>query len=277
MPSNIGGDNMDPEYNPHVRKTRKPKTPLMKKQVKKAAKIEVPWMHRAKDLPLALFHTTVGPIIGRLDGASREKSEAFKLRLWAPAVVRVGLTPGQAPDANTSDYAVTFQPIALVETHIDLSTMTPFGRSPVPEAIVPAYEAFFDKVAAGEYSLTRTMAKTTQAAPHVSALREWPFPWPEDSDHYAWLTRKVYELPDDEVVARDDQRRVLVKRTLYGRLYDASVDKIASNFDLSPFEVRRVSAAIDKAFPGLEEHKARLRELISKPAPGVVIDETSTS
>lgn len=123
------------------------------------------WFDHARTLPLALFHTTIGPIIGRVDKAPAGDVGPFKLRLWAPAAIRMGFAPGQ-PGTFNAQYSVTFQPIALVETYLDLSIETPFGRSPVPEALIPAYEEYFAKSAAGDYAFARTVASVEQAVPH---------------------------------------------------------------------------------------------------------------
>lgn len=132
----------------------------------RAHKAGTPWFDYAKGLELALFHTTIGPIIGRIDKVPAGDVGPFKLRLWAPAAIRMGFIPGQ-PGTFNAKYSVTFQPIALVETYLDLSIETPFGRSPVPEALIPAYEEYFAKSAAGEYAFSaRTVANVEQAAPH---------------------------------------------------------------------------------------------------------------
>lgn len=151
----------------------------MKKQALKATKTkrttraakapDVAWHARAQELPIALFHTTIGPIIGHVDAVGDPGAYPFNLRLWAPAAIRMGFQPGQ-PGAFVTQYSVTFQPIALVETYLDLSAETPFGRSPVPEALVPAYADYFRKVAAGEYSFTRVVTNVQQAAPHEAPV-----------------------------------------------------------------------------------------------------------
>ncbi len=181
MPNNFGGDQLDPDYAPHLQRKQRVKRMQMKKQsqkkprTKKTAKpAEVAWHVRAQRLPLALFHTTVGPIIGHIERIDDPDAESFSFRLWAPAAIRMGFQPGQ-PGAFVAQYSVTFQPIALVETYLDLSTETPFGKSPVPEALVPSYADYFARIAAGEYSFTRVTSHVQQAAPHeapVAALAE---------------------------------------------------------------------------------------------------------
>jgi hypothetical protein len=140
-----------------------------KPKAKKAAKsAEVAWHVRAQGLPLALFHTTIGPIIGHVEKIG-SLSDGFNLRLWAPAAIRMGFQPGQ-PGTLVAQYSVTFQPIALVETYLDLSAETPFGRSPVPETLVPAYADYFAKVATGEYAFTRVTTHVQQGAPHEAPV-----------------------------------------------------------------------------------------------------------
>jgi hypothetical protein len=267
------------------------KEDIMKTQARKTKKVaklaELPWFHRAKSLPLALYHTTIGPIIGRVDKAPASDVGSFKLRLWAPAAIRMGYVPGQ-PGTFNAQYSVTFQPIALVETYLDLSVETPFGRSPVPEALVPAYEEYFAKAAAGEYSFARKVAHVEQAAPHgamveVEVAARGPIevsglPWPSGSDPHTWLTRKVYGLDEDEAVGRDDPRRVLVKRAFFGWAYNATAEKVAKDFDFDPDDVRTVYEAIDEEIPA--EDQAGVKTFLNRPKPinsGVTPDETDVS
>lgn len=195
MPSNFGGDQHDPDYNPDARKAsrkQRVKRMQMKKQsqrkprAKKAAAQarapEVAWHVRARELPIALFHTTIGPIIGHVEPVGRP-GDGFNLRLWAPAAIRMGFQPGQ-PGALVAQYSVTFQPIALVETYLDLSAETPFGRSPVPEALVPAYADYLAQVAAGEHSFARVTTQVQQGVPHEVPIgtRAEDVPAPADPD-----------------------------------------------------------------------------------------------
>lgn len=262
------------------------------KKTTKAAAAEVAWDIRAQGLPLALFHTTIGPIIGRVENAAEPDAGPFSIRLWAPAAIRMGYQPGQ-PGALVAQYAVTFQPIALIETYLDLSAETPFGRSPVPSALVPAYEAYFAKVAAGEYSFARSTAHVEQAMPHEAPIAEGEplaenatpaFPWPEGSetetdrgsDYYDWLTRKVYSLSDEEALDRDDVRRTLVKRSLTGWAFDAQPQKVAASFDFDVNDVMFAYKAFDDTFLGAETDKARIRKLLSPPTRVEQIDEESS-
>ena len=220
------------------------------------AKESVKWFDHARGLPLVLLHTTVGPIIGRTEKTPRPEhaghwdyNVSFSLRMWAPAAVRMGLMSGQ-PGVLVSDarYLVTFQPLSLVETYIDLSDATPFGRSPVPDALVAAYEEYFEKVVAGEYSLNRVAVQVAQAQPHASEVPAMEFPWPAGSDPHTWLTRKVYDLGDDEAIDRDDPRRVLVKRAFFGWAYNATAEKVAGSFGLDLSYVRSAYDTIDRVF-----------------------------
>jgi hypothetical protein len=145
------------------------KEDIMKTQERKAKKTTgtkdkaaAGWPDRARALPLALFHTTAGPIIGRVD---RPRAPGpFKFRLWAPAMLSMSLTPGaDVASAVTAPCAVTFRPLMFVETYLDLAIETSLGCSPVPDALVAPYDAYFDKVAAGEYAFARTVARVEQA------------------------------------------------------------------------------------------------------------------
>ena len=182
MPNNFGGDQHDPDYNPDAQKAsrkQRVKRTAMKKQTQKASKtaktkpVEAAWHVRAQALPIMLFHTTIGPIIGRVEKTKGSGVGSFDIRMWAPAAIRMGFQPGQ-PGAFVAQYSVTFQPIALIETYLDLSTETPFGRSPVPQALIPAYEDYFAKIAAGDYSFARSTAHVEQAMPHEAPIVDAP-------------------------------------------------------------------------------------------------------
>lgn len=182
MPNNFGGDQHDPDYNPDAQKAsrkQRVKRNAMKKQAQKVSKTaktktkptEVAWHEQAKALPIMLFHTTIGPIIGRVEKTKGSGVGSFDIRMWAPAAIRMGFQPGQ-PGAFVAQYSVTFQPIALIETYLDLSSETPFGRSPVPQALIPAYEDYFAKIAAGDYSFARSTAHVEQATPHEAPIAD---------------------------------------------------------------------------------------------------------
>lgn len=267
----------------------------MKKQAqkkprpKKPAKLaEVAWHVRARELPLALFHTTIGPIIGYVETVG-SLGDGFNLRLWAPAAIRMGFQPGQ-PGAFVAQYSVTFQPIALVETYLDLSAGTPFGRSPVPEALVPAYADYFAKIAAGEYAYARITTHVQQAAPHeapVGAPAEGtssapqepiePLPWAPGTDPHTWLARKVYDLREDEILERDDPRRTLVKRAFFGWAYDATAEKVAEKFDFDADAVQRVYDVINEEISA--EDQARAKAFLNPPEThgSAVPDESALS
>lgn len=182
MPNNFGGDQHDPDYNPDAQKAsrkQRVKRIAMKKQAQKVSKTaktktkpaEAAWHVRAQALPIMLFHTTIGPIIGRVEKTKGSGVGSFDIRMWAPAAIRMGFQPGQ-PGAFVAQYSVTFQPIALIETYLDLSTETPFGRSPVPQALIPAYEDYFERIAAGDYSFARSTAHVEQAMPHEAPIAD---------------------------------------------------------------------------------------------------------
>jgi hypothetical protein len=138
---------------------------------KKSTKNPVKWFDHARKLPVELFHTTVGPMIGRVEKAPSDSGQ-FRVRLYAPAIIQVGFVGADKadPSATVMQQRIVFQPIALVETHIDLSTATPYGRSPVPESLLPAYDEYFEKFVNGDYGLRRVVAKVEQGAPHVASI-----------------------------------------------------------------------------------------------------------
>jgi hypothetical protein len=126
------------------------------------------WQIAARRLPLELFHTTLGPIIGRTGRA--EGGGQFRVRIWAPAIMKIALASGEDDQNDTAvRQRVVFQPIAFVESYFDLSVSTPAGRSPVPESIIGGYEEFFDKFAEGEYAIRRSVIEVVQEAPHESS------------------------------------------------------------------------------------------------------------
>lgn len=134
----------------------------------KKTKIEMKWFDYAAKLPVGLFMTTAGPLIGKVDKAPSDMGQ-FRIRLWAPAALQMGMAQ---PDkgAVTSDVTqqrVVFQPLALIETYIDLSAATPYGRAPVPSSLLPSYEEYFAKFVNGTYELRRTVAKVETGAPHA--------------------------------------------------------------------------------------------------------------
>lgn len=297
MPNNFGGDQQDPDYNPGAAQKASRKQRVKRMQMKKQAQkkprakktvplAEVAWHVRAQTLPLGLFHTTVGPIIGHVEQVTGPSAGVFNLRLWAPAVIRVGLPPEQSAGtaAINANIWASFHPIALVETYLDLSTATPFGRSPVPQAIVSSYEAYFAKVAAGEYSFARLTVPAEHTMPCETPIdaaeseRRSPS-WPGASDPHTWLTRKVYGLSEDEVIERDDPRRVIVKRAFFGWSYDASVDKVARDFDFNEADVRRVYDVIETLS---DEDKTGAKKVLGTRStfpnrPLVSVDETGSS
>jgi hypothetical protein len=150
--------------------------------MKKMAKGTMKWFDHAKNMPLGLFFTTMGPIIGKVDKAPADMGQ-FRVRIWAPAMVQIGFLPPDkaAPEATSVQQRVVFQPLALIETHIDLSTAAPFGRAPVPDSLVASYEEYFAKFIDGEYSLRRVVAKVETGAGHEVTPPE-PLPAPEQDD-----------------------------------------------------------------------------------------------
>jgi len=300
MPSNFGGDQSDTEYAPHlcVKKTKLKATrvrPKMKKQAGKkqvsrsrqrpvAALPTAPTWPEIAQFPLALFHTTIGPIIGRIQATP--VADEFSTRLWAPAVVQMSFAQSESQDGR-SEYRAVFQPIALVDTYLDLSASTPFGRSPVPDALLQPYFEYFDKFAAGEYAFARVVSRVQQASAHRVAVA--PINGPDDvpdtleravglltnyewslSQFIDWAMGQVYDLD----ARKDPGLRLLVKRALYGIYYDASIEKMARSAGASIEAMTDAVNRIKARFPDLRDYKdailARSREpgLVSKDARG---------
>lgn len=146
--------------------TKKTKTKTKTAPKKKPA---TKWFDHAAKLPVGLFFTTMGPIIGKVDKAPSDMGQ-FRVRLWAPAMLQVGLAPVDARPGVPLDAVqqrVVFQPLALIETHVDLSAAAPYGRAPVPDSLLPHYEEYFAKFTQGAYELRRVVAKLETEGAHV--------------------------------------------------------------------------------------------------------------
>ena len=68
------------------------------------------------------------------------------------------------------------------------------------------------------------------------------------SDPFTEIGREIYNDPD---MQRSDKRRNLIKGTVYGRLYGAGVAKQAITAGVAETQMRQVSDAFDKRFPGM--------------------------
>lgn len=203
MPNNFGGDQLDPEYAPHHTANKRTRKAMSKKTAKKTSKKteEQKWHDRAAKLPVGLFFTTMGPIIGKVDKAPSDMGQ-FRVRLWGPAMVQISFVQPEkvGTEATKIQQRAVFQPLALIETHIDLSTAAPFGRAPVPAALLPSYEEFFAKFVAGEYGLTRIVAKVETGAPHVVDMTQ-DEPTPSNGEVPAAETSTPRSESDENVVS----------------------------------------------------------------------------
>lgn len=140
----------------------------MSKKTTKKAKPAIKWFDHAAKLQVGLFFTTMGPIIGKVDKAPADMGQ-FRVRLWAPAMLQVGM---MQPDKNATttevmQQRVVYQPLAFIETYIDLSVAAPSGRAPVPASLMTGYEEYFAKFTQGAYELRRVVTKVETGAPHV--------------------------------------------------------------------------------------------------------------
>lgn len=111
-----------------------------KKKPKHEKVVLLNWDSIAK-LPLALFHTSMGPMMGHIGKAIGSPPPFDKIRLYAPSLLRT--MPGK----------VAFLPIAFAEQWLDLSTATPSATSPVPPLVAEAYADYFEMFRQGKYSL----------------------------------------------------------------------------------------------------------------------------
>jgi hypothetical protein len=88
-------------------------------------------------MPVGLFHTLKGPLIGKV-----AKKDATRVRVFAPAML------GQPVPSK-----VIFLPIAFCEEYIELFWTTMFGASPPPNIVVQGYKSFFDQFVKGAYNM----------------------------------------------------------------------------------------------------------------------------
>lgn len=78
------------------------------------------------------------------------------------------------------------------------------------------------------------------------------------SDPFTEIGREVYQEPD---MQRSDKRRSLIKGMVYGRLYGAGVAKQALTAGVSEAQMRSVSDAFDKRFPGMIRFQKKIENL----------------
>ena len=70
------------------------------------------------------------------------------------------------------------------------------------------------------------------------------------SDPFTEIGREIYQEPD---MQKSDKRRALIKGVVYGRLYGAGIAKQALTAGVPEDQMRSVSNAFDKRFPGMQK------------------------
>lgn len=94
-------------------------------------------VEKARKLPLTMFHTLKGPVMGHAKPGGRQY-----VRVWAPAALHM-----------PSPSNVLFLPVAFCEEYIDLSLATLFGIGTVPEIVAQGYDGFFENFLKGNYRM----------------------------------------------------------------------------------------------------------------------------
>ena len=77
------------------------------------------------------------------------------------------------------------------------------------------------------------------------------------SDPFTEIGREIYNDPN---MQRSDKRRNLIKGTVYGRLYGAGVAKQAVTAGVPENQMRQVSDAFDKRFPGMAMFQRQIED-----------------
>lgn len=98
-----------------------------------------PNLEKQRQMPLVIFQSVRGPIIGRA-----QTLNARTTRLYAPAHVG-SPAPGK----------VMFMPLLFCEEYIDINVDAAafFGTHPVPDVIAQGYESYFNEFNAGSYKM----------------------------------------------------------------------------------------------------------------------------
>jgi DNA polymerase-1 len=78
------------------------------------------------------------------------------------------------------------------------------------------------------------------------------------SDPFTEIGREVYQEPD---MTRSDKRRTLIKGMVYGRLYGAGVAKQAITAGVLESQMKSVSDAFDKRYPGMIKFQKDIENL----------------
>jgi DNA polymerase-1 len=77
------------------------------------------------------------------------------------------------------------------------------------------------------------------------------------SDPFTEIGREIYQDPD---MQKSDKRRALIKGVVYGRLYGAGVAKQALTAGVPEEQMRSVSNAFDKRFPGMQKFQRNVED-----------------
>jgi DNA polymerase-1 len=77
------------------------------------------------------------------------------------------------------------------------------------------------------------------------------------SDPFTEIGREIY---NDPTMQKSDKRRALIKGTVYGRLYGAGVAKQAVTAGVPEPQMRQVSDAFDRRFPGMSYFQKQIED-----------------
>ena len=78
------------------------------------------------------------------------------------------------------------------------------------------------------------------------------------SDPFTEIGREVYQEPE---MTRSDKRRTLIKGMVYGRLYGAGVAKQALTAGVAEMQMKAVSDAFDRRYPGMIKFQKEIEHL----------------
>jgi DNA polymerase-1 len=78
------------------------------------------------------------------------------------------------------------------------------------------------------------------------------------SDPFTEIGREVY---NDPTMVKSDKRRGLIKGVVYGRLYGAGVSKQAITAGVPEDQMRAVSDAFDRSYPGMKLFQKKVEDI----------------
>jgi DNA polymerase-1 len=78
------------------------------------------------------------------------------------------------------------------------------------------------------------------------------------SDPFTEIGREIYNEPS---MQKSDKRRALIKGVVYGRLYGAGIAKQALTAGVPEEQMRSVSNAFDKRFPGMQRFQNKIEDM----------------